>query len=56
MKQSNYRSTQKRRIWGARLEMLTRRVERWLDENHEKAFFGFVMACLFLFQFLLFLR
>jgi hypothetical protein len=56
MKLSNYRFTGKRRIWGARLEVLTRRVERWLDENHEKAFFGFVMACLFLLQFLLFLR
>jgi hypothetical protein len=56
MKQTNYRFTYKRKIWGARLEIFARRVEKWLDEHHEKAFFGFIMACLFLLQFLLFLR
>jgi hypothetical protein len=40
---------------GWRLEIFARRVEGWLDKNDKKAFFGFLMACFFVFQLLLFL-
>ena len=56
MKQTNFSFRQKRRIWNARLDVFIRGVERWIDENHKTAFWGFVMGCLFLLQFLLFLR
>ncbi len=54
MKQTNYRFTFKRKL-SFRLEIFARRVENWLDENYKKAFFGFMMACLFVLQLLLFL-
>lgn len=56
MKHTIDRFTLKRRLWGARLEVFARRVERWLDEHHEKAFVGFIMVFLFMLQILLFLR
>lgn len=55
MKQTNYRFPRKRNLWRARLEVLSRRLDHWLDENHETVFYGFVMCCLFALQFLLFL-
>ena len=56
MKQTNYKFTRKRKLWVTRLEIFARRFDRWLDKNYEKAFFGFVMAVLFVLQLLLFLR
>ena len=53
MKQTNYRFKRKRNIWSARLEMLERRVDRWLDEHHKIVFFWFVMVLLFATQILL---
>lgn len=47
MKQTNYNFKRKRHLWVARLEILTRRVDRWLDEHYEVVFFWFVMALLF---------
>lgn len=55
MKQTNYRFTRKRKIWGARLEILARRLERWLEEHYKLVFFWFVMALLFTTQILLWL-
>ena len=53
MKQTNYRFRQKRNIWGARLEILSRRVDRWLDEHYKEVFFWFVMVLLLVTQILL---
>ena len=53
MKQTNYRFARKRNIWSARLEVLARRVDRWLDEHYEVVFFWFGMALLFAAQALL---
>jgi len=53
MKQTNYRSKGKRHIWGARLENLARRLDRWLDDHYKDVFFWFVMALLFASQILL---
>ena len=55
MKQTNNRFTRKRKIWGARLEILSRRLERWLEEHYKLAFFWFMMALLFATQLLLWL-
>jgi hypothetical protein len=55
MKQTNYRFTRKRKIWGARLEILSRRVERWLEEHYKQVFFWFMMLLLFITQVLLWL-
>jgi hypothetical protein len=55
MKQTNYRFLRIRKIWGARLEMLSRRVDRWLDRHYKQVFFGFVMVLLFVTQILLWL-
>ncbi|HEX5943283.1 MAG TPA: hypothetical protein VFY66_13465 [Anaerolineales bacterium] len=55
MKHTNDRFTRKRKIWGARLEILGRRVERWLEEHYRLAFFWFMMALLFITQLLLWL-
>lgn len=54
MKQTNYRFTLKRKLSFWR-EVFARRVDHWLDENYKKVFFGFIMACLFVLQLLLFL-
>lgn len=55
MKQTNYRFTRKRKIWSARLEILSRRAERWLEEHYKQAFFWFMMLLLFITQVLLWL-
>jgi hypothetical protein len=55
MKQTNDRFTRKRKIWGARLDVLARRVERWLEEHYKLAFFWFMMALLFVTEVLLWL-
>ena len=52
MKQTNYRFKRKRNLWGARLENLTRRLDRWLDEHYRDVFFWFLMALLFAAQIL----
>ena len=53
MKQTNYNFKRKRNIWSARLEILGRRVDRWLDEHYKEVFFWFVMALLLACQILL---
>jgi hypothetical protein len=55
MKQTNNRFARKRKIWSARLEILARRLERWLEEHYKVAFFWFMMALLFATQILLWL-
>ena len=55
MKQTTNRFTRKRKIWGARLDVLARRVERWLEEHYKLAFFWFMMALLFVTEVLLWL-
>lgn len=52
MKQSNYSFKRKRHIWGARLENLERRLDRWLEEHYQVVFFWFMMALLFAAQIL----
>jgi hypothetical protein len=47
MKQTNYKFPRRRNIWSARLEDLSRRLDRWLNEHYEVVFFWFVMALLF---------
>jgi hypothetical protein len=53
MKQSNYNFKRKRHIWNARLEVIERRLDRWLDEHYKVVFFWFVMILLFATQILL---
>jgi hypothetical protein len=53
MKQTHYRFKRKRNIWGARLENLGRRIDRWLDDHYKSVFFWFVMALLLATQILL---
>jgi hypothetical protein len=53
MKQTNYSFKRKSHRWNARLEMLTRRLDRWLDEHYKQVFFWFVMILLFAAQLLM---
>ncbi|HEX6035185.1 MAG TPA: hypothetical protein VFY83_12150 [Anaerolineales bacterium] len=53
MKQTNYSFKRKRNIWSARLEILERRLDRWLEEHYKVVFFWFVMILLFAAQILL---
>jgi hypothetical protein len=53
MKQTNYGFKHKRHIWGARLETLGRRMDRWLDEHYKEVFFWFMMSLLLATQILL---
>jgi hypothetical protein len=53
MKQTNYGFKRKRNLWGARLENLARRIDRWLEEHYKEAFFWFMMILLLTSQILL---
>ena len=55
MRQTHDRLTRNRKIWGVRLDVLARRVERWLEEHYKLAFFWFMMALLFITEALLLL-
>ena len=55
MKQTNYTLKRKRHLWGARLDVLSRRLDRWLEEHYKVVFFWFMMALLFASQILLWL-
>lgn len=53
MKQTNYKFRRKRNVWNARLEILGRRIDRWLEEHYKEVFFWFMMILLFTSQILL---
>ena len=53
MKQTNFSFKRKRNLWGARLDILGRRVDRWLDEHYKEVFFWFLMSLLLAAQILL---
>jgi hypothetical protein len=55
MKKLTYVMMLKRKKLVLRFEIATRKFERWLDENLQEAFFGFVMFSLFASQVILYL-